>query len=328
MLQIEYQKKSDSEAFNTVNKAFVRERWIFYAKERLKRTGHTYIRLFTLPGVDCRDVGLFVEHGLLYIGKIGFINDTLAFAEKIPERYIRIKNALPNSRGFKGTYQYFVGRRSIGFSPQAEKWFPFDVINLDFTGPGFLHTNDYKTSSIMYSIKKTFEAQKLKRQSFTLFLTLTAEEKMDTEEGKTELMNCIRENKERFADFKIKYEEMFDDDNFGTYQRFISFGVSKVIIKWGAENQFDVNEKECCTYTGGGSKRNKMVSFIFECEYIGLPDGYGGTLTSMDKVYVERIRSILNLELEIVESILSKDKKLKEKLEQETQKVPYSFKPC
>lgn len=320
-----YMRRHDKDIFNTVNKAYIRKRWIEYSMGRKRKCSRDYLKVFTLSGVDCRDVRCFLENGLLKVGKTGFEEDTLTFCENITERYVLIKNALPGARSYKGDYKDFIGKRSIGFSSKADDFFPFDIINLDFTGPGFSHSN-YGTSNTMNSIRKTLEAQKGKRQSFTLFLTLTAEKHLDNEQGIRALNRCISENNRSYVDFKDAYDSRFPEGDYKSYQDYIHLGVSKIIIKWGAENSFDVILKECLTYIGGGQNNNRMMCFIFDCEYVGLPNSYEGTPPPIDEIYLSRIITILENDLIDVDTLISSDSSLKNELKEERQREPYRFK--
>jgi hypothetical protein len=284
----------DDKVYNTPEKWFIRELWAKFALNRKKKNKKQYIRLLTLTSIKAYDIILLCEKGLIQTTETGYSPESVAFCERDPERYTRIYNTLPGAKAYQGTFEDFVGAGDIGYTDRARKWFPFDVVNLDFSCPMFKHRGR-KTSRLIEAILKMFMIQSFKKQSFSLFLSVPAVKKWDDEEGRKQLSDCLKVNlrgKEttKFREvFKQKYPKKIDG-----YYKFLLVAVPKLIIKYGQSQTFDVDCLGRYTYIGE-TARTKMVSFMFDCEYQGLPDGYGGEnpTSILAKVYPERVLKII-----------------------------------
>lgn len=278
-----YQHDQDREALNNPEKWYIRYLWLKHAKERCNKVGRGFIKFFTLPGVECFDIRLFKREGLLKTTDTGFDPESVAFCESTPERYARIADLLPQVRRYPGSYEDLLGVGMPGFTERADRWFPFDVINLDFSGPGF-NQPGRNTSKTADAIKKTFRLQKSKRSSFSIFITLPANPLRDDESGKRQLEQCLKTNltgrrhPEFAKEFAIRFPatQRSGDPMYRIlqYHEFLLIAVPKLVIKYGTEEWFLVTCQEKVTYRGEGHS-TRMVSFCFQCEFIGLHDGYG-----------------------------------------------------
>jgi hypothetical protein len=279
-----YQHYQDREALNNPEKWYVRYLWLKYAEERRKKASKDFIKFLTLPGAECFDIRLFKQQGLLKTTATGFDPEHVAFCERDPERYARIGNLLPQARRFNGSYETLMGVGTSGFTRTADRWFPFDVINLDFSGPGFNQPGS-STSRTADAILKTFKLQKSKRSAFSLFITLAANPVWNDVTGKRQLEQCLKSNltagshPEFAKEFITRYPKALAIGS-PTYQNmqyheFLLVTVPKLIIKYGSEEWFLVICQEKVAYIGEGHS-TRMVTFCFECEFIGLPAGYGG----------------------------------------------------
>lgn len=297
-----YSQTTDREFYNNPEKWYIRYRWLLHAKRRLRNTGKTHLKVFTLPGTECFDVRLFKENEIIEANSTGF-NGNLAFCEKEKERFAVIGNLLPNSNRFLGSYEDFVGWNSPNSSTKAAQWFPFDLINLDFTGPGF-HQMRGDKSRVAQSILKTFQLQKYCGSSFSLFLTLSANPRHDDNNGKVQLQQCLDDNLASDSVFRNKFLNKYNDYDetshsaytFLAYHDFLLVTVPKIIIKYGNQEWFTVVCEDKLTYVGEGHT-TRMVSFCFDCKYVGLnPTGYGGTPQHvvLQTQYAKNTRDILN----------------------------------
>ncbi|MFW9879036.1 MAG: hypothetical protein ACFFG0_38645, partial [Candidatus Thorarchaeota archaeon] len=159
---------SNHDPFNTPEKRYVRDQWFNAARVIKKNNNVAFINYCTFPGRNCHDV--IRLKSLLKtkeIGKTFYDEKSLTFFEKDIELITEIRNKLPGARFFNGFFEDFVkaawegrnirpGQNSTEINPFD--YFPYDVINLDYTGPGFKH-NGKKTSSEMSSIYSLFEIQ-------------------------------------------------------------------------------------------------------------------------------------------------------------------------
>ncbi|MCK4326306.1 hypothetical protein KAW55_06075, partial [bacterium] len=200
----------DNKVYNTPEKWFIRERWLKLALDRKNKNKRKFIRLLTLTSIKAYDIIFLCDNGLFQTTDTGYSSESITFCEKRPERYTRIYNTLPGARAYQGTFEEFVGAGDIGFTDRAKKWFPFDVINLDFSGPAFKH-HGKNTSKVMEAISKMFMIQSFKKQSFSLFLSIPAVRKWDDDIGRQQLLRCLNTNlkSKETTKFKEAFEQKY-----------------------------------------------------------------------------------------------------------------------
>jgi hypothetical protein len=316
-----FSRSDEDQIYNTPEKWYVRVKWAYYAFERKRKNKRDFIRLLTLTSTKCYDVLLLKDLGVILTTNTGYSPLSVTFCECDPERYVLIRNSLPGARDFGGKIEQFVDAGSTHLSPRAEKWFPYDVINLDFTKPGFRHKGE-KTSITMDTISKILLIQKFKKQSFTLFLTLPAIRSGDDSTGISQLEECLRTNLENgYSDFKREFKKRYPKMEITNYREFLLTVVPKLIIKYGQTESFDIHCRERCTYVNTGA-RAVMITFIFDCECIGLSEGYGGSNPAeiLANRYPKRILEILTTKYRDINEEFAKDRKLLEKYLQYTTK--------
>lgn len=303
----------DNRIYNTAEKWFMRAKWLDFALNRKKTNKKKFIRLLTLTSIKAYDINFLCEKGLIQTTATGYLPESIAFCERDPERFTRIRNNLPGARAYQGTFEEFVGAGSIGFTDRARKWFPFDVINLDFSGPMFRHKGR-NTSIVVDAISKMFMMQGFTKQSFTLFLSLPAVKRWDDEVGKKQLSDCLNVNltSKETTKFKEAFEQKYRSKGINRYYEFLLVTVPKIIIKYGQSQNFDVGCLGRYTYIGE-SATTKMVSFIFDCEYRGLPNGYGGEnpASILARVYPDRVLKIIEQDYVDINKIFEENPEIK-----------------
>ncbi|MFB0556035.1 MAG: hypothetical protein ACETWQ_22250 [Phycisphaerae bacterium] len=307
-------RSEEDQIYNTPEKWYVREKWIKYAQERKEKNHRDFIRLLTLTSINCYDVEFFRDHGLLSLTDTGYAPDSVTFCEYIQERYVLIRNRLPGARGFFGKLEEFVEAGSTQLTHRAERWFPYDIINLDFTKPGFRHGKS-KTSLMMDTISKILTIQGLKEQSFSLFLTFPAIKSGNDTAGIRQLNNCLRNNlRGRYPDFENTLLEKYPQAKIPSYREFLLVVAPKLVIKYGQSRNFDIQCRERCTYINRGA-RAVMVTFMFDCEYIGLTNGYGGENPAdiLARQYPHRILEIIERMHEDVNSKFAQSQRLEQR---------------
>ena len=304
----------EDQIYNSPEKWYVREKWAAHASQRKQKSGKNFVNLLTLTSTKCYDIRFFKDKGLLLTTPTGYAPESLTYCEYIYERYVLIRNLLPQARAFSGKIENLVDAGDTHVSQRAQRWFPYDVINLDLTKPGFRQRGE-KTSTMMETITKLFVIQGLKRQSFTLFLTLPAIKRGDDETGISQLDLCLKGNLEDdYPDFKTKFLEKYPNAKIPSYREFLLVVVPKLIVKYGQSENFDTSCSYRCTYINEGA-RAVMTSFIFDCEYIGLAAGYGSQNPTeiLATQYPTRIQEIIETEHEDINKKFAGDPQLKEK---------------
>lgn len=263
-----YSKREELAVYNTPEKAFVRSRWVHFARQRMNSIPATSIRYLTLPGVGCFDVIEFRRENLLKMDSdTQFNDDGLAFCEKTPEKFARIRDKLTNARSYLGRYEQFVGAGQIGVSREANTWFPFDVINLDFTGPLL------QPRGLLDSVRKTIIIQSQRQCSFTLFLTIKCAEGWESAERVNELRTNMQLNltQDSTADFRASFMRRYpryNEDGI-PFCELMSYAIPKLLIRDGIDRAFDVECVERYIYTGTGNQ-SIMLAFIMNLEFRGL----------------------------------------------------------
>lgn len=304
----------DDKVYNTPEKWFIREKWLNFALNRKSKNKRKFIRLLTLTSIKAYDITFLCEKGLIQTTETGYSPESIAFCERDPERFTRVYNTLPGARAYQGTFEEFVGAGDIGFTKRARKWFPFDVVNLDFSGPMFRHEGR-NTSKVMDAILKMFLIQDFMKQSFTLFLSLPAVKGWDDDAGKKQLFDCLNVNltSKETTKFKEVFEQKYPLKKINRYYEFLLVIVPKLMIKYGQTKNFDVNCLGRYTYIGESAK-TKMVSFMFDCEYRGLSNGYGGENPSsvLSKVYPDRVLKIIEQDYVDINQMFEKNPDIKE----------------
>lgn len=306
----------EDQIYNTPEKWYVRDKWVYYASKRKEKNQRDFIRLLTLTSTKCYDIDFFKNKNLLLTTDTGYAAESLTFCEYTPERFVLIHNRLPGARGFNGKLEDFVKAGSTDLTRRAERWFPYDVINLDFTKPGFRH-REKKTSIMMDTISKIFVIQGFKEQAFSLFLTIPAIRSRSGNDttGIEQLNECLSNNLGGdYPDFRNKFLVKYPNAQIRPYHEFLLVVVPKLIIKYGQSKIFDVQCRERCTYINRGA-RTTMVTFIFDCEYIGLQNGYGGNNPAniLASQYQGRIIEIIEEDYQDINERFRQDAHLEEK---------------
>lgn len=307
-------RSEEDQIYNTPEKWYVREKWIKCAQERKEKNHRDFIRLLTLTSTKCYDVKFFRDKGLLSLTDTGYSPESVTFCEYIQERYVLIQNRLPGARGFLGKLEEFIEAGSTRLTHRAERWFPYDIINLDFTKPGFRH-GEKKTSLMMDTISKIFMIQGFKEQSFSLFLTFPAIRRGNDATGRQQLNNCLNSNMGgRYPDFENAFLGKYPNAIISNYREFLLVLTPKLVIKYGQSRNFDVQCRERCTYINRGA-RAAMVTFIFDCEYVRLPSGYGGENPAdiLVRQYPHRILEIIERMHEDVNSKFGQSRRLEQR---------------
>lgn len=321
-----FSRREDEEIFNTPQKKFIRhEVWCKYADKR-KRKNAGFIRYLTFPAEGCYDIKLLEENGLLNVLKIDgkSIYNSVGFCETNADKFTRIQEKLPGAKYHNGEYEELVGAYNDELPEKAQRWFPFDVINLDFTSPLFWRYSTNK-EKVTNAILRTFQIQKIRHTSFTLFLTLPARKNDDVLRGKKKLDSIVKENLERQSGFREKFFEkyavnlssyIFDQID---YREYLLISIPKMVLNMGINENFDVVCCERFSYRGdhydGRSNPTNMVTFVFECELMGNPDGYSGRspVEILSERYPRRILDYFTSTFIVINELFESDNTLKTK---------------
>jgi hypothetical protein len=294
--------------FNTPEKRFVREHWYDIASKRKITNAVSFVNYCTFPGKECLDVLRLKD--LLKTTNVGYDKDSLTVIEKNIETLTDIRNKLPGAKSYSGNFEDLVrdawnNRLTVPQVAQDQvrppetpyAYFPYDVINLDYTGAGFKHRGN-EASAEMSAIDHLFELQAFARKSFSLYLTFVSNKGADDAEGKNALNTCLvqclkkPQNRNFLESFKKIYPKektpYFDSMQ---YHDFLMVSVPIAIINYGFRKSFIVNCRKRFVYVGTGNAM-KMVSFIFDCDFSNTTE-YADTHESNQSDF--KARNLLNI---------------------------------
>ena len=198
-------------------------------------------------------------------------------------------------------------------SSKANQWFPFDVLNLDFSGPLL------RPLGLLEAVQKTVQIQAAKKCSFTLFLTVKCDPQIESQDRVQELRQGLRNNLNELAtkDFREIFEEKYPDYPMKDMEfcSFMSLALPKSMIKHGMQYMFDTKCVERHSYVGSGHK-TRMLSFIFTYEYMGMYDlGSNPGYDTLTKLYPSRVKELIEKDGVDVNELLVNDAGLKAKCE-------------
>lgn len=323
-----FDRRTDDEVFNTPQKKYIRhEVWGKYARIRKEKSTSDFVRYLTFPAEGCYDIKILEGMGLLKTvqidGKTKY--KSVGFCETDSEKFARIQQKLPDAKHHNGEYEELVGAYDTAIPDKAQRWFPFDVINLDFTSPLFYWKYSVNKEKVTNSILRTFQIQKIRRTSFTLFLTLPARKDDDVLRGKEKLDNIVKENlgNPRQIQFKERFFEKYNV-NLSTYifdqidyREYLLMSIPKMVINMGIRESFDVVCCERFSYKGdhydGRSNLTNMLTFVFECEIVGNPDGYSGInpVEILNDRYPRRVLDYFTSTYTVINDLFESDNTLK-----------------
>lgn len=264
----------EREFYNTPEKAYVRDRWLHYARERARTKGTSTINLFTLPGVECLDVRLFRSNGLIAMqSSTQYDPRGLTFCEYDALRYGKIRERLTYAKQVRQKYEQFVGTdRAFNAARTADSCFPYDVMNLDFQGPLL------RPRGLLDAISRTTRIQSALHRSYTLFLTVKCDEELESTDRLSQLRTGLDNN------LTSPTTQAFKSGFLGRYPGYpgtplgfpdlMLVSIPKYLIKDGVSNSYDTTCPERYVYVGQGHT-TRMLTFILTYEYVGMGESLG-----------------------------------------------------
>ena len=286
-------RAEDPEFYNTPEKAYVRDRWLFYTQSRAALLQASTIKYLTLPGVAYLDVRLLKSNGLIsMLSPTQYNPQGLTFCESNKERFAKIRERLTLANSVFLKYEQFVGAdQPINITAPARKSFPYDVINLDFQGPLL------EPEGLLASVSKTILIQSQLGRSFTLFLTIKAVREFEQADKIAELETGLTSNLQNPETSSFRDEFSVQYPNFPStpleFHEFLAVALPKFLVKYGTDKSFDTSCRERYTYVGSGHT-TRMLSLIMTYEYKGMIGlGDPPAHLTLRNSYPGRVRGIL-----------------------------------
>jgi hypothetical protein len=306
--------------------------WLKYAKRRheflQKETKKsTALRYLTLCGSDAIDIFHLYKNGILYWDGKSFPD--VCFCESDPGSFADARSKLGGTTGVQNTFEEMILN-----SNKANTIFPFDLINLDFSG-GCIPKNEPPFSDTLRAIEKIY---KIQDRSFTLFVTFKADRSQDNAKAIRELEQTLEENiakHKQFADLYIQNVKHPPDQlSKSDYCEFLARSFPKIVFGFAAPQKFKGTLAEVLRYQRKAhSKKYEIVKFIFEFDYLKpktLKDGakLAGSASNryLDSICTgvsENILDVAYLLEQVGKNSVQKD--LREVMARMKDMVPYAF---
>jgi hypothetical protein len=195
--EIERRRKRAKSTYKDVKKHYVREAGWLPVFRRCARERHGEVRYLTLCGKDAIDVRYFRSKGVLPFDEGQRIYRTVTFIEKDAQDYAIIAETLGTTRlGIKGDLEEILvnPEENADNSRKLRDSFPYDIINLDFTGE-VVREDDPPYSQTIRAIERIIEFQNAANsQVWHMFLTFRACPQTSNHEADDELRGMMEEN--------------------------------------------------------------------------------------------------------------------------------------
>ncbi len=275
----------DEYLHNSEHKDFIRTRWVEYIKDLVDPDQG--LSIITFPAEEMHDLNLFKEEGLIEweeteTGGYRIVKGKVICFEKRTKIFMRLREKLVGAQVLPDELGSFLRSKYQGIMEGSPKFFPVDVVNLDYDG------NISKNRvSIEEKVRLIFEFQANHGKNFSLFLTWPSTEGEDEEEYKNLLSQTIKNN---LSDpsatiFKESFEAKFDDIESLSYDDLSIIGITKICFRRASICFYELQRNELYTY--GEENRHKMYSILLEFKYVGNSKGE-------NELYSEYVGNALN----------------------------------
>jgi hypothetical protein len=231
--EIERRRKRAKSTYMDVKKHYVREAGWLPVFRRYARERHGGVRYLTLCGKDAIDVRYFRSKGVLPFDKGQRIYGTVTFIEKDAQDYAIIAETLGTTRlGIRGDLEEILVKpeENADDSQRLRDSFPYDIINLDFTGE-VVREDDPPYSQTIRAIERIIEFQNAANsQVWHMFLTFRACPQTSNHEADDELRGMMEENLQN-AQARAAYGVRPAPGELvrGQYTEFLRIGVAKFL---------------------------------------------------------------------------------------------------
>lgn len=256
--------------FNSPEKKFVRNRWIKFAKDI--SDANEDFSMITLTTESLDDLKLFSNAGFydvneLDAGLFRINKGKFKCFETNGQTYRKLIKLLPNEFVIAGEIGHEIGKEynRVFIESNESKFFPCNVINLDFTNS----ISNVTKRDILNVFKWIFEFQKRFKKNYSLFITFANTNAENENEILQRFEEIIQENISNVhTDFKSEFDDKYasvDVLKTESYDQFLATGISKFLVKFGSENKFTMDNFNFYYYN---KNRHKMISLLFNFKYL------------------------------------------------------------
>lgn len=194
---IERRRRRAKSSYRDLKKHYVRlEGWLpVFKRYALLRQGK--VQYLTLCAKEAIDVRYFRIKGLLHYDSKQKTYPTVTFVERDAQDYAVIAETLGTTRlGIKGDLESILMKpdENADDSKRLRKSFPYDIINLDFTGE-VVRANDPPYSQTMHAVERVVELQHgAGSLGWHMFLTFRACSQTANHEADQQIQGIIETN--------------------------------------------------------------------------------------------------------------------------------------
>jgi len=267
--EIERRRRNARSSYTDIKKHYVRiNGWLpvfrLYSASRGKD-----IRYLTLCAKYAIDVRYFRQKGLLAYDAAQKLYPTVTFVEKDTQDYAIIAEGLGTTRlGIRGDLEDILVRpeHNPELARRLGETFPYDIINLDFTGE-VVRGDDPPYSQTIRAIEKVMELQSQANcERWHLFLTFRACPETANHEADDELCNIIEDNlrnagaQEAYGERALPRELEQTD-----YCEFLRIGIAKFLASSASNRGYACTLDGSYTYPrnpGEGQPEYRIVKLI------------------------------------------------------------------
>lgn len=251
---------------NSVQKEFIRNEWLKFAKDILGEKEGLDIILF--PAEEMQELYFYKQNGLVSwelteTGNFNITKGKIICFEKKTTIFKLLKTKLVGATVESSEIGSYLRQKYQGIMAKTSKVFPVDVINLDYDGN--LSKNKTPIDEVTELI---FKYQALHSKNFSLFMTWPETENEDEDEYKYLLKKTIKANLNdpRAINFKELFNNSFKSIEDLDYDNLSVIGIIKIIIAKSTNFSYNLYKNDFYIYGGTGT-RKKMYSILLNFEY-------------------------------------------------------------
>lgn len=214
----------------------------------------------TFAGPQGHDIELFTQaSGLIRIENVRVWENSPETAKRLGEKYgSTLATNIKQGDAF-----------ALCRANSEKKFFPFHVINLDYTSGAFHVDSPRWLPTKLDTLQSLIASQKEHATSFLLLFAVAATADVDSEMGKGFIHKAAFDLAKRLG----KPEALFNltRDLEGTYPQILATVIPCVIVRMGCEHSFDTRCVGKAVYRPYRSRRTVILSFVFDFQFERVP---------------------------------------------------------
>src|SRR5579864_1878775 len=282
--------------FNSPQKKWVRRFFWLPAMEALRARTNQELKYLTFAGPGGYDIDFFTQKSIFRMEKI-----------RVWEKSADAARALQSKYGL--AFQVKIGEAlDLSKSKDERPYFPYSVINLDFTNGAFQLSQARHIPHKFELIGNIMQAQREHTESFMLLLAFAGAADVDSDHGKAFVQKTAFDLATRFGYTAPLFDLTRAPQK--TYPQTLAAVIPCAVIRLGGESFYDTQCLGKALYFPYGRKRTAMVCFIFQLTYDNpaLSETNLQVFKRMDEIVVRRQQESLAVSLQNVNNLIRSSK--------------------